>query len=148
MTDPDIGSCQSPEGSLELQEVAAGPQDNRDELATCCQRLLDDADAIEILECLSGRGPTLADDAVDALTTPQTTRDAKLYQLFLHDVLRTSGPGFVLLVSGLGKQRVARLAEKERTGLVRWIKNNRDTIDSSGLQSLAKDYQVPSVNGL
>lgn len=148
MTDPDIGSCQSPEGSLELQEVAAGPQDNRDELTTCCQRLLDDADAIEILERLSGRGPTLADDAVNTLTTPQTTRDAKLYQLFLHDILRTSGPGFVLLVSGLGKQRVARLAEKERTGLVRWIKNNRDTIDSSSLQSLAKEYQVLSVNSL
>jgi hypothetical protein len=143
MTDPGVGS---PEGSLQLQEE--GPQANRDELATCCQKLLGDAEAIETLERLSGRGPTLADDAVDTLITPQSTRDAKLYQLFLHDVLRISGPGFVLLVSGLGKQRVARLTEKERTGLVRWVKDNGDTIDSPGLQSLAKEYQVPSMNGL
>ncbi|KAG9230085.1 hypothetical protein BJ875DRAFT_488302 [Amylocarpus encephaloides] len=97
---------------------------------------------------VSGRGPTLAGDAVDTLTTPPTTRDATLYPWFPHAVLRTSGPGFLFMVSGLGKQRVARLAEKEKTGLVRRIKNHSDTFNSSSLQPLAKECPVPSVNSL
>lgn len=155
MTDTDVGTLRqgrSAEGSLEpeLEERQAGKShDKRDGIDACRKKLHEDAQTIKVLERLTGRGPTLVDDAVDILITSQTTRDSIVYQLFLHDILRHSGPGLVVLcAASLGKQRVVHLAAKERTGLVGYVKDNKANLHCLVLESLAKEYQVPSVNGL
>ena len=98
---------------------------------------------------MSGRGPKLVDDAVQTLMTLPTTRDSKIYQLFLHDILRHSGSGLlVLCAASLGKQRVVHLAENDRVGLVSYIKDNKANLHCPALELLAQEYKIPSVNGL
>jgi hypothetical protein len=155
MTDTDADSLRQgrcAEGSVESEPEerrAQKPHDKWGGIDGCREKLLEDAAATKILERLTGRGPTLVDDAVDILVTSKTTRDAKVYQLFLYDILRHSGPGIVVLcAASLGKQRVVHLAEKDRTGLVGWIRDNKAELHSLALDSLAEEYQIPSLNGL
>ncbi|QSS60679.1 hypothetical protein I7I51_05480 [Histoplasma capsulatum] len=108
------------------------------------QKLQRDAETIKILERLAGRGPQHVRDAISILKSPQSTRESSVYQLFLHDILRLCDRGLVVLcAASLGKQRVAHLAEDERTGLVGYVKENKSLLGCLALESLANDYQVP-----
>ncbi len=63
--------------------------------------------------------------------------DAKVYQLFLHDILRHSGSGLVVLcAASLGKQRVVHLAENDRIGLVSFTKDNKTNLHCPALELL------------
>lgn len=135
-----------PQGSAEVEERAGRFHDGLD---ACREKLCKDSGAIKILDRLSGRGPKFVDDAVQTLMTLPTTRDSKIYQLFLHDILRHSGSGLlVLCAASLGKQRVVHLAENDRVGLVSYIKDNKANLHCPALELLAEEYQIPSVNGL
>jgi len=68
------------------------------------KKLRKDSKTIKILKRLNGRGPKLVDDTIKILAKPQATRDSKIYQLFLHNILRHAGPGMVVLyTASLGK---------------------------------------------
>lgn len=137
------------EGSAEAEHEEQQVGRFHDGIDGCCEKLRKDSGTIKVLERLSGRGPKLVDDAVKTLTTTQTSRDSKIYQLFLHDILRHSGSGLVVLcAASLGKQRVVHLAEADKIGLVSFIKDNQTNLHCPALELLAEDYQVPSVNGL
>lgn len=148
MADTDACTLQ-PSLEHELPAPKAGKShDKKDGISECREKVFRDAETIKILERLTGRGPTLVDDALGILKAPQTTRDSIVYQLFLHDVLRFCGPGLVLLcASSLGKQRVVHLAAKDRTGLVGYLRDNKAKLLSPALETLAKEYKVPTVNG-
>ena len=148
----DLRQGRYAEGSVESrpEERRAGkPHDKLGEVDGCWKKLQEDAEATKILERLTGRGPTHLNSAVDILVTSTTNREAKVYQLFLYDVLRLSGPGMVVLcAASLGKQRVVHLAEKDRTSLVGRIRANKTKLHSLALDSIADEYQIPSLNGL
>ncbi|KFY03105.1 hypothetical protein V490_00293 [Pseudogymnoascus sp. VKM F-3557] len=144
----DTDSCtRQPSLEHELPALKAGKShDKKGGISECCHKVLENAETIRILERLTGRGPTLVDDAIGILNTSQTNRDSIIYQLFLHDVLRFCGSGLVLLcASSLGKQRVVHLAAKDRTGLVGYLRNNKAKLLSPALETLAKKYKVPTV---
>jgi len=120
-----------------------------DGLKECYERLSENARTIEILERLSDRGTKHVDIAVDILTTTQTTRESKVDQTFLHDILRQAGRGLVVLcAASLGKQRVVQLSESDRASLVRHVKDNKAVLHCPVLESLADGFQVPSLDGL
>ena len=43
---------------------------------------------------------------------------------------------------------MVHLAEKDRTGLVGWIRDDKAELHSLALDSLAEEHQILSVNGL
>ncbi len=134
----------------ELKRRHAGKSYNkRDGIDAYRKKLYKDVKIIKILKHLIKRGPTLVNDAVKILIAPQTTRDLIIYQLFLRDVLRYYGPGLIILyTASFEKQRVIHLAEKNRTGLVDYLKNNKPNLRYPALESLAKEYQIPSIDDL
>lgn len=137
------------EGSAEAEHEEQQAGRFYDGIDGCCKKLRKDSGTIKVLGRLSGRGPKLVDDGVRTLTTNETSRDAKVYQLFLHDIFRHSGSGLVVLcAASLGKQWVVHLAEDDRIGLVSFIKDNKTNLHCTVLELLAEEYQVPSVNGL
>ncbi|KAH6701338.1 hypothetical protein BKA61DRAFT_433875, partial [Leptodontidium sp. MPI-SDFR-AT-0119] len=120
------------------------PRPKPDGSKECFERLAEVVGTIRILERLSDRGAKHVDTAVDILTTSQTTRESKVYQTFLHDILRQAGRGLVVLcAASLGKQRVVQLSESDRAGLVRHVKDNKAVLHCPLLESLAGDFQVP-----
>lgn len=137
------------ESCLETENEEQQARKSHDGIEACREKLRKDSGAIKILERLSGRGPKLVDDAVEILARPQATRDSKVYQLFLHDILRHAGPGMVVLcAASLGKQRVVHLAEDDRIGIVSYVKENRANLHCPSLELLAEEYRVPFMNGL
>jgi len=151
MTDNPVSTLRQdkPKDSAEVEHEGLRAGKHHDGLDACCEKLCKDSGAIKILERLSGRGPKLVDDAVQTLISSQTTRDSKVYQLFLHDILRHSSSGLlVLCAASLGKQRVVHLAEDDRIGLVSYIKDNKANLHCPALEILAQNYQIPSANGL
>lgn len=136
------------ESGLEEREERRSDH-RRDGIAACCEKLHKDTESIRILERLSGRGPALVEDANSILAASHTARDSKVYQSFLHDVLRHCDRGLTLLcAASLGKQRVVHLTEKDRTSLVGYLKDNKAGLHHVALESLATTYQIPSVDGL
>ncbi len=114
----------------------------------CCGKLLKDVEKLKVLERLDGRGSRLVHCAVQTLTNPQTTRDSKIYQCFLTDILRHAGPELVVLCSSsLGKQRVANLITQDRIALIRYIRENKVLLQCPALEFLVEGHRIPSVNG-
>ncbi len=131
------------------QSKTSRPKPKPDGVNECYERISKSAKTIKILERLSDRGDKHVDKAVDILMTSQTTRESKVYQTFLHDILRQAGRGFVVLcAASLGKQRVVQLSDFDRVSLVRHVKDNKAALHCSALDSLADDFQVPSLDGL
>jgi hypothetical protein len=125
------------------------PRPKPDGAKECYERLSKAVGPIQILERLSDRGAKHVDTAVDILTTLQTTRESKVYQTFVYDILRLAGRGLVVLcAASLGKQRVVQLSESDRASLVHHVKDNKAALHCFVLESLADDFQVPSLNGL
>lgn len=147
----DNRSGHSDQGPIEKspqQQLGTKRRVKRGGIDACQTKLHEDAQEIRILERLTGHGPSLVDDAVSILTAKQTTRDSIIYQLFLRDMLRHCGSGLALLcASSLGKQRVVHLRAKDRSGLVVYVRDNKANLLSPALETLAKDYQVPTING-
>jgi len=112
------------------------------------KKLCKDSGAVKVLERLSGRGPKFVDDAVEILTKSQASRDSKVNQLFLYDILRHAGPGMVVLcAASRRKQRVMHLAEKDRISLVNYIEAHSPNLQCPSFEHFAEEYSVPSVNG-
>lgn len=146
----DTNACTlQPSLEYELPVPKAGKShDKKGGISECRQKVLKDAQKIINLERLSGRGPSLVHNAIGILKASQTDRDSKVYQLFLHDVLRLCGSRlFLLCASSLGKQRVLHLAADDRTSLVGYLRDNTDKLLSPALETLAEEYKVPTVNG-
>jgi hypothetical protein len=119
-----------------------------DGIKECQGRLSKGAEAIQILNRVPDRGVQHVMKAVGIMTTPQTTRESKVYQSFLYDILRHAGRGLVLLcAASLGKQRVVQLNALDKTSLVRHIKDNKAVLYSPVLESLAETFQAPSQEG-
>ena len=128
-----------------LQETHQEP----DAINACRKKLWKDSRSIRILERLTDRGAGLVDDAVDTLIQAPTTRESRVYQSFLHDILRHLGPGFlVLTAASLGKQRVVHLSAGDRIDLFCYIKDTKAELHCPALDSLAEEYEVPALNGL
>jgi hypothetical protein len=99
---------------------------------------------LNVLGRLDQREARLVTTAVNILNIPQTTRDFKVYQAFLWDIIHHCGRGHALLcAASLGKQRVASLNAQDRIQLVHYFKINKSAFESSVLDSLATEYQVP-----
>jgi hypothetical protein len=115
----------------------------------CYEKVFKAAQTVRILERVTDRGAKHVDTAVEILTTAQSTRESRVYQTFLSDILRQLGPGFVVLCAAtLGKQRIVQLNELDRAGLVSRVKENNAILYCPALKSLAEDFLVPSHNGL
>lgn len=67
------------------------------ELDKCCRRLHDTARKLNVKKRLDDKTDKQIDDAVEILTTFQTTSSSKTYQTFLHDILRHCNSSLVLL---------------------------------------------------
>lgn len=118
-------------------------------LKGCRERLQSDAETIELLGRLYGHGATLVDAATTTLTTEHTSRESIVYQSFLQDILRHAGPGLVVLcAASLGKRRVIQLNAKDRVDLIRHVRDNKAELNSTILDSLAIQHNVPSLNGV
>ncbi|KAM5429763.1 hypothetical protein McanMca71_006104 [Microsporum canis] len=117
------------------------------EIRESCQRLQENAKKLKALRRLEPRAINLLTAAVKIITVEQSIRASKIYNSFLHDILRTcgqSGPGLVVLCAvSLGKNRVISLSEEKRTMLVSWVTNNQAFLYDSALSSLAAEYGVP-----
>jgi hypothetical protein len=113
----------------------------------CQAKLLTDAGRFEILGRLDSRASGLTVKAVSVLKTEQNTRDGKIYQSFLHDVLRHSGTGTTLLcAASLGRSKVANLTTVDRTALLGHVKAE-PSLRSGTFDALARQYEIPSQNG-
>lgn len=115
-------------------------------------RLVQASENIEVLGRLSDAEAQRSSEAVDTLKAVQPSGKPKRYKEFLYDVLRHSGPQFVLLCAvALGQVKVVDMKYGDRVGLVGKIKANKDNthINHPTVQSLAIKYQVPnSVTGV
>ena len=117
------------------------------EVGKCCQRLHETARELRIRERLEGREANQVDDAVEILTTSQTTPSSKTYQAFLYDILRHCGPSLALLcAASCGKKRIVDLGLKERVKLLGYMRDAQISLESPALKSLAHEYQLPSAN--
>lgn len=113
----------------------------------CQTKLLTDARRFEVLGRLDSRPSSLTEKAVLVLKTEQSTRDGKLYQSFLHDVLRHTGPATTLLcAASLERLRVVNLSTVDRIALLSHVKTE-PSLRSDTLDALAKQYEFPLQNG-
>ncbi len=118
-------------------------------ISECCEKIQKSVASLKVLERLDDRATKLITAAVETMTTQQTVHASKVYQMFLHDILRHCGRGLVLLcAASLGRQRVIKLNSRDRTQLVHYIKNHKTTLDSSTLDSLATNFEIPHDNGM
>lgn len=99
---------------------------------------------LNILGVLDGNQRKLAENARNAFITVPTERRGRIYKLFLHDVLRVSSAGAVLVCAiGLGKNRIADdLSPDDCKSLLPLIKES-DTLNHSTVTSLAIDCGIP-----
>jgi len=136
------------EKELEQRKVAMN-LDSPNGISECCEKIQKSVASLKILGRLDDRAAKLVDAAVETMTTPQTVRASKVYQTFLHDILRHCGRGLVLLcAASLGRQRVITLNSQGRIQLVHYVKNHKTTLDSSTLDSLATEFAIPHNNGM
>jgi hypothetical protein len=132
----------------ELERRQKISHDPPDAIKRCCEKLRKTARNIRILGRLEAREERLTKAAVEIMTKVQTIRSSKIYQAFLFDIQRHCGLGQVLLcASSLGKQKVIDLNGQDRTALVHYVKGDKASLFSSSLDSLAKEYKIPSMDG-
>lgn len=119
----------------------------RDEIDECLERLHKLADQIKIRERLNDRVVKHAKTAVEILKTKQTTRSLKIYQEFLHNVLRQCDSELVLLCAvSLEKHKIANLKTKDRVRLLNCINKNKLTLNVSELSVLVRNYRIFILN--
>lgn len=113
------------------------------------EKLLSTSRRLSLLAILSDGQINRVADANGVLTTVQTIERRKKYKLFLHEVLRESGPAAVLVCSlGLGQGRITDLTALERTQLCQSIAENKATINHPTIDALAVANRIPkSVDG-
>ena len=134
-------TVRSLEVELEQRQVTA-KQSNV--ITQCSEKLQTCIGNLKILERLDKRAAGLVITATKILTTQQTSRESRVYQTFLGDVLRQCGRGMALLcAAGLGKQRVTTLSSRDRIQLVHYLKSNKAIFKSPILDLLAEKYQIP-----
>ena len=118
-------------------------------ISDCCKRLQTTATNFKILKCLDDKTAKLINTAVDILTTVQMNCNSKIYQVFLHDILRYCGQKLVLLCSAsLDKQRIINMTEPDRISLVNFVKDKKASLLSSILDVLATTYELPHENSM
>lgn len=123
--------------------------DQPGELGKCCERLHNTAREINVMERVDGRAAKQVDDAVEILTTVQTSKPSKTYQAFLHDILRHCSRSLVLLcAASFGKKRIVDLGLKDRVSLLAYMRDTRLSLGSSVLETLANDHQIPSLTNI
>jgi len=102
------------------------------------------AKKLKIRDCLDDQVFKHVNTAVKILTKPQTDHTFKVYQEFLHDILRHYNPRLVILcTAGLGKQRIASMTKKDKVSLLNHVKENKDSLSSLTLKALAKEHKIP-----
>jgi hypothetical protein len=140
-------TVRSLEAELEKRGVVARLETSN-KVKDCADKLRRTVEIIKTLERLETRGPGLVNTAVQVLETKQTSRDSKIYQAFLRDILHHCGPGTTLLcAAGLGKQRIISLNAPERTELVQYIKSHKTALESPILDKLALEYKIGNDSG-
>lgn len=99
-----VTSCHKPITGSSTFAAMAHPQVQPPEVPTeireSCQRLQENAKKLKALRRLEPRAINLLTAAVKIITVEQSIRASKIYNSFLHDILRTcgqSGPGLVVL---------------------------------------------------
>lgn len=112
-------------------------------------KLVTTANSLVVLGVLDGNNKHLAKIAKDTLLTVPADRRGRRYKLFLHDVLRDSTPGAVLVCAiGLGKNRAADELSIEDCNLLLPLIKTSDVLNHPTLRSLAIECQIPrSVHG-
>ncbi|KAL5404961.1 hypothetical protein PMIN06_012612 [Paraphaeosphaeria minitans] len=124
------------------------PQSDPNEHQQDHEKLYKTIKELAIMERLDKKATTHVDIAVGILTKPQTDRGCKIYQEFLHDVLRHGSPGWVMICAvGLGKQRIASMTKEKRVSLLAHVKTRKDLLSSTSLDSLAMGHKIPSLDG-
>jgi hypothetical protein len=99
---------------------------------------------LKLQRSLSDRQSRLVTEAVEVLTTAQTSYRRIKYKQFLYDVHRGSGPcGVLVCAVALGQVRATDLKNCDRDSLIRQIEINKDHIKHPILQSLAISHQIP-----
>ncbi len=132
------------EGEL-MKRQPARTIDQSANVSECCQRLHNAGRELGVVEHLEGRAIKQVDDAVNILTSLQTSPSSKTYQSFLYDVLRHCGEGLVLLcAASLGKKRVVDLGSKDRVSLLAYLRATQISLDVPILKPLAQEYGIPS----
>lgn len=117
------------------------------EIEGYCDSLRKGFDKLKVLERLDDKAAEHVKAAAKILTTPQTIRSYKVYETFLHDVLRHCGPELVLLCAAcLGKPKVSSLKTEERIILLDHVKTKRFSYVSPILGRLATEYGIHSLH--
>jgi hypothetical protein len=112
-----------------------------------CDSLRKGASKIKVLERLDDKAAEHVNTAVEILISPQTIRSFKVYQDFLHDVLRHYGPELVLLCAAcLGKPKITSLKMEDRVSLLDHVKVKKLSYAFPVLAQLATEYEIPSLN--
>jgi len=102
------------------------------------------AKKLKIRDCLDNRASKHINTTVEILTKPQTDHAFKVYQEFLHNVLRHYSPRLVILyITSLGKQRIASITEEDKVSFFNYVKESKDSFSSLTFKALAKDYKIP-----
>jgi hypothetical protein len=84
------------EAEFEKRQLSKAVNKQHGETDGYCESLRKCANKIRVLERLDDKAVEHVTTAVEILTNPQTIRSFKVYQDFLHDVLRHCGPELVL----------------------------------------------------
>jgi len=123
------------------------PLDHTDRSDGCHEKLRKTAGKLEIMDRLDGQAFKHVSMAVEILTNKQTERAFKIYQEFLHDVLRHCSPGLVMVcAAGLGKQKIASMTQDDRVGLLNYVRENKGSLSSDIIEALATDHEIPCLN--
>ena len=139
---------QSLEAELERRSVDLKPEQS-EAVVQCVEKLKRSLGHFKTLGRLDERAKRLVIAATKILKTRQTSRDSRVYQTFLNDILSRCGRGLVLLcAASLGKERVHRLNSGDRIELVQYLKDNTAALQCSLLESLSMSYQIPKRNGM
>jgi hypothetical protein len=102
------------------------------------------SESLKLLGSLSDRQSGLVTEAVEVLTTAQTSFRRKKYKRFLYDVYRRSGPcGVLVCAVALGQVKAVDMKNRDRDSLIHKIEINKDHIKHPILESLAISYQIP-----
>jgi len=153
VTDSELETLlqQSREAVLSLEaEIEKRQNISRDPplgIKESCEKLQKTASSVRILGRLDVRDDKLVKSAVEIMTTTQTIRGSKVYQVFLQDILRHCGSALTLLcAASFGKQRIIALNGQDRTALVHYVKCNKTSLSSPALDCLAGEYAIPAEN--
>jgi hypothetical protein len=99
------------------------------------------------LERLDDKTAKFVNAAVETLTVIQTNRNLKIYQIFLHNILRYYGRGLVFLCAvSLDKQKIIIMTGPDKISLMNFIKDNKTLLLFPILDSLATNYHIPHEN--